>query len=94
MTGTTGAHTEECRRRLENCSTEDKETKFRSEAAKLREGWLASRVESTEKSRGGDAVSQQVAQRPLFHQAVRQQLEEAGDQGDANDEGMNALGAV
>ena len=50
MTGTTaGAHTEECRRRLENCSTEDKETKFRSEAAKFREDWLASRVESTEK---------------------------------------------
>ena len=59
MTGTTArAHTEECRRRLENCFAEDEETKFRSEAAQLRvEGWLASRVESTEKSRGGDAVS-------------------------------------
>ena len=35
---------------------EDEETKFRSEAAKLRvEGSLASRVESTDKSRGGDA---------------------------------------
>ena len=59
MTGTTArAHTEECRRRLEKCSVQDEETKFRSEAAKLRvEGWLASRVESTEKSRGCDAVS-------------------------------------
>ena len=52
MTGTTArAHTEECRRRLESCLAEIEETKFRSEAAKLRvEGWLASRVESTEKS--------------------------------------------
>ena len=59
MTNTTqGAHTEECRRRLENCLAEDEETKFISEAAKLRvEGWLASRVESTDKSRGGDALS-------------------------------------
>ena len=59
MTGTTArAHTEECRRRLENCSAEDEETQFRSEAAKIRvEGWLASRVESTDKSRGGHAVS-------------------------------------
>ena len=56
MTGTTAlAHTEECRRRLENCLAQDEETKFRSEAAKLRvEGWLASRVESTEKSRGDE----------------------------------------
>ena len=46
MTNTTArAHTEECRRRLENCLVEDEETKFRSEAAKLRvEGWLASRI--------------------------------------------------
>ena len=37
---------------------EDEETKFRSEAAKLRvENWLASRVESTEKPRSDDAVS-------------------------------------
>ena len=59
MTNTTArAHTEECRRRLENCLAEDEETKFRSEAAKLRvEGWLASRVESTDKSSGGDTVS-------------------------------------
>ena len=44
MTGTTArAHTEECRRRLENCLAEDEETKFRSEGTKLRvEGWLAS----------------------------------------------------
>ena len=50
MTNTTArAHTEECRRRLENCLAEDEETKFRSEEAKLRvEGWLASRVESTD----------------------------------------------
>ena len=52
------AHTEECRRRLENCLAEDEETKFRLEVAQLRvEGWLASRVESTEKPRGGYAVS-------------------------------------
>ena len=39
---------------------EDEETKFRSEAAKLRaEGWLASRVESTNKSRSGDSVSRE-----------------------------------
>ena len=46
-------------RRLENCLAEDEETKFRSEAARLRvEGWLASRVESADKSSGGDIVSQ------------------------------------
>ena len=47
MTNTTArAHTEECRRRLENCLAEDEETKFRSEAPKLRvEGW---RVESNQ----------------------------------------------
>ena len=51
-------HTEECRKRLESCLAEDEETKFRSEAAKLRvDHWLASRVESTEKPRSGDAVS-------------------------------------
>ena len=61
MTSTTArAHTEECRRRLENCLAEDEETKFRSEAAKLRvEDWLASRVESTDKSSGGDTVSRE-----------------------------------
>ena len=61
MTNTTArAHTEECRRRSENCLAEDEETKFRSEAAKLRvEGWLASRVESTDKSSGGGAVSRE-----------------------------------
>ena len=43
---------------MENCLAVDEGTNFRSEAAKLRvEGWLASRVESTVKSRGGDAVS-------------------------------------
>ena len=43
---------------LESCLAEDEETKFRSEAAKLRvDNWLASRVESTEKPRSGDAVS-------------------------------------
>ena len=44
MAGTTArAHTEECRRRLENCLAEDEETKFRSEVAKLRvDNWLAS----------------------------------------------------
>ena len=59
MTNTTArAHTEECRKRLERCLAEDEETKFRSEAAKLRvDNWLASRVESTEKPRSGDAVS-------------------------------------
>ena len=59
MTNTTArAHTEECRKRLESCLAEDEETKLRSEAAKLRvDHWLASRVESTEKPRGGDAVS-------------------------------------
>ena len=59
MTNTTArAHTEECRRRLENCLAEDEETNFRSEAAKHRvEGWLASRVEPTDKSRGGDTVT-------------------------------------
>ena len=37
MTNTTArAHTEECRKRLESCLAEDEETKFRSEAAKLR----------------------------------------------------------
>ena len=48
MTGTTArAHTEECRKRLEECLAEDEETKFRSEAGKLRvDGWLAGRVES------------------------------------------------
>ena len=52
MAGTTArAHTEECRKRLENCLAEDEETKFRSEAAKSRvDNWLASRVESAEKS--------------------------------------------
>ena len=59
MTNTTArAHTEGCRRKLENCLAEDEKTKFRSEAAKLRvEGWLTSRVESTDKSRRGDTVS-------------------------------------
>ena len=54
MTNTTArAHTEECRKRLENFLAKDNETKFRSEAAKLRvEGWLASGVESTDKSSG------------------------------------------
>ena len=58
MASTTArAHTEECRRRLENCLAEDEETKFRSEAAKLRvDNWLASRVESAEKSRSVDAA--------------------------------------
>ena len=57
MTGATAhAHTEECRRRLESCLAEDEETKFRSEAAKLRvDNWLASRNESTEKSRSDGA---------------------------------------
>ena len=55
---TARAHTEECRKRLESCLAEDEETKFRSEAAKLRvDNWFASRVESTEKPRSGDAVS-------------------------------------
>ena len=51
VTNTTArAHTEECRKRLESCLAEDEETKFRSEAAKLRvDNWLASRVESTGK---------------------------------------------
>ena len=45
------AHTEECRKRLENCLAEDEETKFRSEATKFRvDNWLASRVESAESS--------------------------------------------
>ena len=59
MTNTTArAHTEECRKRIESCLAKDEETKFRSEAAKLRvDNWLASRVESTEKPRSGDAVS-------------------------------------
>ena len=59
MTNTTArAHTEECRKRLEGCLAEDEETKLRWEAAKLRvDNWLASRVESTEKPRSGDAVS-------------------------------------
>ena len=59
MTNTTArAHTEECRKRLEGCLAEDEETKLRSEAAKRRvDNWLASRVESTEKPRSGDAVS-------------------------------------
>ena len=59
MAGTTArAHHEECRGRLETCFAEDGKTKFRSEAAKLRvHNWLASRVESAEKSRSGDAVS-------------------------------------
>ena len=59
MAGTTArAHTEECRRRLENCLAQDEETKFRSEAAKLRvDNWLSSRVESAERWRSGDAVS-------------------------------------
>ena len=49
---------QERRKRLESCLAEDEETKFRSEAAKLRvDNWLASRVESTEKPRSGDAVS-------------------------------------
>ena len=57
---TTRAHTDECRRRLENCLAEDEETKFRSEVAMLRvEGRLASRVESTDKSRDGDTVSRE-----------------------------------
>ena len=58
MASTTArAHTEEFRRRLENCLAEDEEKKFRSEAAKLRvDNWLAGRVESAEKSRGGDAA--------------------------------------
>ena len=30
------SHTEECRRRFKNCLSEDEETKFRSEAPKLR----------------------------------------------------------
>ena len=55
---TARAHTEECRKRLESCLAEDEETKFRSEAAKLRaDNWLASRLESTEKPRSGDVVS-------------------------------------
>ena len=49
MNTTARAHTDECRRRLENCLAEDEETKFRS--------GFASQVESTDKSRGGDAVS-------------------------------------
>ena len=59
MTNTTArAHTEEGRKRLESCLAEVEETKYRSEAAKLRvDNWLASRVESTEKPRIGDAVS-------------------------------------
>ena len=59
MTGTAArAHTEECRKRLESCLAEDEENFFRSEAAKFRvDNWLASRVESTEKPRSGDAVS-------------------------------------
>ena len=59
MTNTTArAHTEECRKRLESCLAEDEETKLRSEAATLRvDNKLASRVESTEKPRSGDAVS-------------------------------------
>ena len=61
MTNTTArAHIEECRKRLESCLAEDEETKFRSEAAKLRvDIWRASRVESTEKPRSDDAVSQE-----------------------------------
>ena len=58
MTGMTArADTEECRRRLEECLAEDDETKFNSEAAKLRvDGWLASRVESAEIStKGGES---------------------------------------
>ena len=60
MMGTTArAHTEERRSRLEESLAGDEETKFRSEAAKLRvEGWWASRVESAEKStRGGETES-------------------------------------
>ena len=59
MTGTTArAHTEECRRRLEECLAEDEEPKYRSEAAKLRvDGWFAGRVESAEKStRSGEQL--------------------------------------
>ena len=56
MTNTTArTHTEECRKRLESCLAEDEETKLRSEAGV--DNWLASRVESTEKSRTGDGVS-------------------------------------
>ena len=41
MTGTAREHTAECRRRLEECSAGDEETKFRSEAAELPvDGWL------------------------------------------------------
>ena len=60
MTGTTArAHTEERHRRLEECLAEEEETKFRSEAAKLRvDGWLAGRGESAQKpTRGGDTES-------------------------------------
>ena len=59
MTITTArAHTEECRKRLESCLAENEETKFRSEAAKVRvDKRLASRVETTEKPKSGDAVS-------------------------------------
>ena len=55
---TARTRTEEYRKKLESCLAEDEETKLRSEAAKLRvDNWLASRVESTEKPRSGDAVS-------------------------------------
>ena len=75
MTITTArAHTEECRKRLESCLAEDEETKFRSEAAKLRvDNWLASRVESTDKSRGGDTVyTRRVELRAARHRQLLQ----------------------
>ena len=41
-----------------DCLAEDENATLRSEAAKIRfHGWLASRVGSAEKSRGGDAES-------------------------------------
>ena len=47
---TARAHTEECRRMLEECWAEDEETRFRCDAAKHRvDGWFAGRVESAEK---------------------------------------------
>ena len=52
MTGTVArAHTEECRRRLEECLAQDEDTIVRSETAKhCVDGFLAGRVEPAEKA--------------------------------------------
>ena len=72
------AHTEERRRRWEECFARDEETSVKSEAAKHRvDGWLAGRVESAEKEQGvvADHMVWQAVRRQQLWQVAHHQMQ-------------------